>query len=142
MLVTVARTEMAAEAHILRGRLEAEGLPAFVVHEHHVTLDAGAAVQQGIDDGVGLGITAEHAGSILHGPDEGFAHGVHAPASRQQLHRGAQRRETRRQLDRLLQGLGIAVVEGQLAAFHAGKGHQVEILQGHGALRADVTGVQ
>ncbi|MEZ5464143.1 MAG: DUF2007 domain-containing protein [Lysobacteraceae bacterium] len=39
MLVTVARTEMAPEAHILRGRLEAEGIPAFIQHEHHVTMD-------------------------------------------------------------------------------------------------------
>ncbi|HPF72001.1 MAG: DUF2007 domain-containing protein [Lysobacteraceae bacterium] len=39
MLVTIARTEMAPEAHILRGRLEAEGIPAFIQHEHHVTMD-------------------------------------------------------------------------------------------------------
>lgn len=36
MLVTIARTERAADAHILRGRLEAEGIPAFVEHDHPV----------------------------------------------------------------------------------------------------------
>jgi hypothetical protein len=38
-LVTVASFREPWEAHIARGRLEAEDVPAFVTHEHHVTLD-------------------------------------------------------------------------------------------------------
>lgn len=58
MLVTVARTEMAPEAHILRGRLEAEGIPAFVEHEHHVTADWFVSNALG---GVKLQVPVEHA---------------------------------------------------------------------------------
>lgn len=36
MLVTVARFTSPLEAHILRGRLEAEEFPAYVYHEHHI----------------------------------------------------------------------------------------------------------
>lgn len=36
MLVTVASFTNPLEAHIARGRLEAEGIQAFVAHEHHV----------------------------------------------------------------------------------------------------------
>lgn len=37
MLVRIAAYENAIEAHLARGRLEAEGIPAYVCHEHHVT---------------------------------------------------------------------------------------------------------
>lgn len=36
MLLKVAAYENAIQAHLARGRLEAEGVPAFVCHEHHV----------------------------------------------------------------------------------------------------------
>ena len=36
MLVTVAIFTSPLEAHILRGRLEAEEIPAYVYHEHHI----------------------------------------------------------------------------------------------------------
>jgi hypothetical protein len=36
MLVTIARFTSPLEAHILRGRLEAEEIPAYVYHEHHI----------------------------------------------------------------------------------------------------------
>jgi len=36
MLIRVASYLTAIEAHIARGRLEVEGVPAFVCHEHHV----------------------------------------------------------------------------------------------------------
>lgn len=36
LLVKVAAYENAIQAHLARGRLEAEGIPAFVCHEHHV----------------------------------------------------------------------------------------------------------
>ena len=62
MLVTVARTEMAPEAHILRGRLEAEGIPAFVQHEHHVTLDWFISNALG---GVRLQMPVEHAQAAI-----------------------------------------------------------------------------
>lgn len=62
MLVTVARTEMAPEAHILRGRLEAEGIPAFVQHEHHVTLDWFISNALG---GVRLQVPVEHAQAAI-----------------------------------------------------------------------------
>lgn len=39
MLVRIAAYENAIEAHLARGRLEAEGIPAFVCHEHHVTVN-------------------------------------------------------------------------------------------------------
>lgn len=35
-LITVAQCTDPLEAHILAGRLNAEGIPAFVAHEHHV----------------------------------------------------------------------------------------------------------
>lgn len=36
MFTTIDRTTNAIEAHIIRGHLEAEGIPAFVAHEHHI----------------------------------------------------------------------------------------------------------
>lgn len=36
MLATVAVFVNPLEAHIVRGRLETEGIPAFVTHEHHI----------------------------------------------------------------------------------------------------------
>lgn len=36
MLIRVASYTTPIEAHVARGRLEAEGVPAFVCHEHHV----------------------------------------------------------------------------------------------------------
>lgn len=36
MNITVTTTTNPIEAHIIRGRLEAEGIPAFVLFEHHV----------------------------------------------------------------------------------------------------------
>jgi len=36
MLITIARYDYPLDAHIVRGRLEAEGIRAHVVHEHHV----------------------------------------------------------------------------------------------------------
>jgi hypothetical protein len=39
MLVQIASYTTAIEAHLARGRLEAEGVPAFVFHEHHVWAD-------------------------------------------------------------------------------------------------------
>jgi hypothetical protein len=38
MLVTVSSHIDPTDAHIMRCRLEAEGVPAFVAHEHHVRL--------------------------------------------------------------------------------------------------------
>jgi len=35
-LSTIARCTTGIEAHILKGRLEADGVPAFVLYEHHV----------------------------------------------------------------------------------------------------------
>jgi RNA polymerase subunit RPABC4/transcription elongation factor Spt4 len=37
MLIRIAAYENAIEAHLARGRLEAEGIPAYVCHEHHIT---------------------------------------------------------------------------------------------------------
>lgn len=37
MLIPVATQTTAVEAHIVRGLLEAQGIPAFVLYEHHVT---------------------------------------------------------------------------------------------------------
>lgn len=37
MLIRIASYQNAIEAHLARGRLEAEGIPAYVCHEHHVT---------------------------------------------------------------------------------------------------------
>lgn len=37
MLIRIAAYQNAIEAHLARGRLEAEGIPAYVCHEHHVT---------------------------------------------------------------------------------------------------------
>src|SRR5690606_6420594 len=39
MLITVATFTSPWEAHIAKGRLEAEGIPAFIAHEHHVWAD-------------------------------------------------------------------------------------------------------
>lgn len=39
MLITIASFTEPWEAHIFRGRLEAEGVPAWVAHDQHVTLD-------------------------------------------------------------------------------------------------------
>jgi hypothetical protein len=36
MNITISTSTTAIEAHIIRGRLEAEGIPAFVAFEHHV----------------------------------------------------------------------------------------------------------
>ena len=36
MLIRVAAYQNAIEAHLARGRLESEGIPAFVFHEHHI----------------------------------------------------------------------------------------------------------
>jgi hypothetical protein len=36
MLITIGRYLSPIEAHIVRGRLEAEGIPAYVQHEHHI----------------------------------------------------------------------------------------------------------
>lgn len=36
MLITTAVFTNPIEAHIVRGRLEVEGIPAFVIHEHHI----------------------------------------------------------------------------------------------------------
>jgi len=36
MLVTIGHYLNPIEAHIIRGRLEAEGMPAYVQHEHHI----------------------------------------------------------------------------------------------------------
>jgi hypothetical protein len=37
MLIRIAAYENAIEAHLARGRLETEGIPAYVCHEHHIT---------------------------------------------------------------------------------------------------------
>ncbi len=39
MLVRIATYITAIDAHLARGRLEVEGIPAFVAHEHHVGLE-------------------------------------------------------------------------------------------------------
>jgi hypothetical protein len=39
MLIRIAAYQEAIEAHLARGRLEAEGIPAYVCHEHHVTMN-------------------------------------------------------------------------------------------------------
>lgn len=39
MLITVARFREPWEAHMLRGRLEAEGIPAFILNEHQIGID-------------------------------------------------------------------------------------------------------
>jgi hypothetical protein len=39
MLVRISSYQTSLEAHIARGRLEAEGIPAIVCHEHHVGVD-------------------------------------------------------------------------------------------------------
>ncbi len=36
MLITIGRYLNPIEAHIVRGRIEAEGVPAYVQHEHHI----------------------------------------------------------------------------------------------------------
>ena len=36
MLVTVAAYTDAIEAHIAKGRIEADGIPAYIAHEHHI----------------------------------------------------------------------------------------------------------
>lgn len=36
MLITIGRYLNPIEAHIVKGRLEAEGVPAYVQHEHHI----------------------------------------------------------------------------------------------------------
>ena len=38
MLIRIGAYENAIEAHLARGRLEAEGIPAYVCHEHHITM--------------------------------------------------------------------------------------------------------
>lgn len=37
MLIRITAYQNAIEAHLARGRLEAEGIPAYVCHEHHIT---------------------------------------------------------------------------------------------------------
>ena len=36
MLVTIATFTNPLEAHIVRGRLQAEGIETYVAHEHHI----------------------------------------------------------------------------------------------------------
>lgn len=57
MLTTIASFVDPTDAHILRARLEAEGIPAYVVNEHHVRLNwfqamalGGARVQVADED--------------------------------------------------------------------------------------------
>ena len=36
MLITIERYPNPIEAHIVKGRIEAEGVPAYIQHEHHI----------------------------------------------------------------------------------------------------------
>ena len=65
MLVTVATFTNPVEAHIVRGRLESEGITTFVAHEHHIWANWFLSVALG---GVKLQVApadARRAGEIL-----------------------------------------------------------------------------
>lgn len=62
MLVTVDRYSNPLEAHIVRGRLEAEGITAFVAHEHHVWAKWTIALALG---GVKIQVKGEDVGNSL-----------------------------------------------------------------------------
>lgn len=57
-LVTVGTFTGPIEAHLAKGRLEAEGIPAFVAHEHHIWANWGFSHALG---GVKLQVVSENA---------------------------------------------------------------------------------
>ena len=62
MLATVATFIDPTDAHILRARLEAEGIPACVVNEHHVRLNWFQAMALG---GARVQVAAENVEEVL-----------------------------------------------------------------------------
>lgn len=71
MLIKIAAYENAIEAHLARGRLEAEGIPAYVGHEHHVAANwLRSLALQGVKIYVHP-MNAARAGEIIAAHDRG-----------------------------------------------------------------------
>ena len=73
--VTVGAYNNPIEAHLARGRLEVEGIPALLAHEHHVW--ANWVYSQALG-GVKVQVPAEHAvaaAKILDAHNRGHVHG-------------------------------------------------------------------